>query len=1073
MKKLLKIFLLSLASLALMAAIAIAVVLWFVLTPEKLTPIVRSQAPRYIRCQSEIGQIELTFFSTFPKFALKADRLTLVNPIGGAPNDTLFNAGELIGIIDIRALIKNNELIVRDFRLSNGAINAFVDSLGNSNFNVFPTDNSPQPDTAQAGMTFKIIDIGNVDLKNIDVSYLDRSMNLKAEARHLSAGISGSITGERIAGAVDAQPFDVSLEYRQADSSVLKTEIRSVSFAIDGSLKAGAIEGLLQVKLADILLQYGSINTGIANLSMTVNGKADPETISGDIRLEPFNVTFGLGDQTYLQNALVRLNVAADVNLSRQWIRLKEASATVNGLQLDIAGTLENDTLHQSLTVEAQYKFNSWPVKSIMALVPPSFSSYLNGIDADGKLSSEGRIDGTYSASSFPAADLRILLEKGELKYSAFPVPLRDVNADVSISADGKTPRSCIRINRLQARTPAGSSLKTSGILNNLFTDMYASLDTDLNLALPEWMPLIPDSMKIMAKGTVSGNVKSAFTLSQITRMQLEKIKLSGSIDLADLAVTYDSLSLRTDRSTCRFALPNANPSSAATGFVFANIRANTLEASKINSFNASLDNADITLEASDVRDTTKIPDLRCSFRMNELKAVADSIRVAASGPAGNITVAPRRDAPKYPAISMTYNGSRLQAGFGRNSATAGKIDIRAGVENDPAKKDMLSQWTPKGFIDMEQGKISLASLTYPIEIPSVRMKFDPETFAIETLKALVNRSDFSLSGELNNVSAYFRGDSLLKGEFDFVSDMTDILQIMSLTNGMNHEEEEKEMMSANSQVYLVPKGIDFTLHTDIKAAAYGRDITASDIQGDVQVHDGTLILDGITFATPAAEMQVTGMYRTPRKNHLFVGLNLHMFDVEIGELLQTIPVLDSIMPMLRSFGGKGEFHVSAETYVDSTYRVKMSTIRASSSIRGTDLVLMDGQTFSEVAKKLRFSKKTVNRVDSLSAECTIFRNEVDIYPFLIVMDKYKAVVGGRHNLDMSFDYNISVVQSPLPIRLAVNVKGTPEKMKFRLGKSKYPDFYRPASRKVVETQELELRKMIRNALMGTIIKDQ
>jgi hypothetical protein len=1055
-----------------MAVIAIAVVLWYVLTPEKLTPIVRSQAPGYIRCQSEIGQIELTFFSTFPKFALKADRLTLVNPLDGAPNDTLFNAKELIGIIDIRSLIKNNELIVRDFRLSNGSINAFVDSLGNSNFNIFPTDSS-QPDTAQAGMIFKIIDIGNVDLKNINVSYLDQSMNLKAEAHHLSAGISGSITDERIAGAIDAKPFDVALEYRQADSSVLKTEIRNLSFIIDGSLKAGAIEGQLHINLADILLQYGSINTGIENLSMTVNGKADPEKISGDIRLEPFSVTFGFGGETYLQNAVVRLNAAADVNLSRRLIRLKETSATVNGLQLDLAGTFENDTLHQSLIVEAQYKFDSWPVKSITALIPPSFSSYLNGIDADGKLSSEGRIDGIYSASSFPEADLRILLEKGTLKYSAFPVPLRDISADVNIRADGKTPRSCIRINRFHARTPAGSSLTTSGILNDLFTDIHASLDTDLNLALPEFAPLIPDSMKITAKGTVSGNVKSEFTLSQITRMQPEKMKLSGSLTLADLAVTYDSLSLQTDRSTCHFALPNNNLSSTATGFVFANIRATTLEASKINTFDASLANAEITLEASDVRDTVKIPDIRCSFRMNELLAGADSIHIAASGPAGNITVAPRRDAPKYPAVEIAYSGDRLQADFGRNSATAGKINIKAGVVNDPAKKDMLLQWTPKGFIDMEQGNISLASLTYPIEIPSVRMKFDPETFAIETLKARINQSDFSLSGGLNNVSAYFRGDSLLKGEFDFVSDMTDILQIMSLTNGMNHKEEEKEMIAANSRVYLVPKGIDFTLHTNVTAAAYGKDITASGIKGDVRVHDGTLILDGLAFATPAAEMQVTGMYRTPRKNHLFVGLNLHMFDVEIGELLQTVPVLDSIMPMLRSFGGKGEFHVSAETYVDSTYRVKMSTIRASSSIRGTDLVLMDGQTFSEVAKKLRFSKKTVNRVDSLSAECTIFRNEVDVYPFLIVMDKYKAVVGGRHNLDMSFDYNISVVQSPLPLRLAVNVKGTPEKMKFRPGKSKYPDFYRPASRKVVETQELELRKMIRNALMGTIIKDQ
>ncbi len=86
------------------------------------------------------------------------------------------------------------------------------------------------------------------------------------------------------------------------------------------------------------------------------------------------------------------------------------------------------------------------------------------------------------------------------------------------------------------------------------------------------------------------------------------------------------------------------------------------------------------------------------------------------------------------------------------------------------------------------------------------------------------------------------------------------------------------------------------------------------------------------------------------------------MMDVEISELLTMIPDIDSIMPMLRSFGGRGEFHIAAETYLDSLYNVKKSTLRGSASIKGNNLVLMDGQTFSEIAKKLRFSKKTIEQ---------------------------------------------------------------------------------------------------------------
>ena len=235
-------------------------------------------------------------------------------------------------------------------------------------------------------------------------------------------------------------------------------------------------------------------------------------------------------------------------------------------------------------------------------------------------------------------------------------------------------------------------------------------------------------------------------------------------------------------------------------------------------------------------------------------------------------------------------------------------------------------------------------------------------------------------------------------------------------------------------------------------------------------VEDGTLVLDDLHFTTSATEMHLTAMYQSPRPNHLFVGLDCHMLDIEIGNLLNLFPAMGEMMPMLRSFGGGGEFHVAAETYLDRNYNLKPSTIRGAASLRGEDLVLMDGETFTEISRLLRFNKRTENKIDSLSAEFTIFREEIDIYPFLVVMDEYKAIVGGRHNLDMTMDYNISLIHNPiLPIRLGLDITGSIDDMKFRLGDCRYADLYRPASQKVVETSQLSLRELIRTALKNNI----
>ena len=456
---------------------------------------------------------------------------------------------------------------------------------------------------------------------------------------------------------------------------------------------------------------------------------------------------------------------------------------------------------------------------------------------------------------------------------------------------------------------------------------------------------------------------------------------------------------------------------------------------------------------------------------MDSISAGMDDMTIAIASPYGRVSVSPRPGNPDQPHISLSYNSGKLKTTMGKNSAIINKINTDLDISNDNSQKDIFLQWLVKGYVDINRGLISMSELTQTIEIPSVKMDFDPETFSIRESSMKIGKSDFQLTGNLNNVLSYFRGDSILRGKFDFVSEKTDVAQLMALTSGIGtydstsvNKYENTSADTISTGPYMVPKKVDVILNANVALATMGAD-TATGIKGIVQVHDGLLLLDELTFNTPAARMQLTAMYRTPRKNHLFLGIDYHMMDVEIGELLTMIPDIDTIMPMLKSFGGKGEFHIAAETYLDSLYNIKKSTLRGAASIQGNNLVLMDGQTFSEIAKTLRFNKKTQNKVDSLSAEFTIFRNEIDVYPFLIVMDKYKAVIAGRHNIDMTFDYHVSVVDCPLPLKLGVDIKGNENNLSYNLAKCRYAEYFRPTARHEVEKKQLELRKMIRQTL--------
>ncbi|MBN1144218.1 MAG: hypothetical protein JXA72_07335, partial [Bacteroidales bacterium] len=987
----------GIASLLLLAVLAISIIIWVVFTPERITPIVRKQAEKFISCQSQIGRVELTFFSTFPRFGLKVNRFALINPVSDATSDTLISVDELTGVVDAKAWRKNKNLVLTGLRLSKGNIHAFTDSLGHSNYMVFVTDTTAQP-AAESETPYTSIGIDNIELDNINLEYTDLSQKLKAVIRDLTANISGNISDDRIEGHIKMDRAVISFEHQ---------------------------------------------------------------------------------GEKYLQQAIAKLDIPVEMVPSRQFFSLTDASVSINGLEMELDGTLENDTLRRNLYTDLSYRFQSWPVEKIVALIPRSYRSSIKDIRAAGILSSEGKISGVLNDSVMPLVNVHVLYEKGTLTYTGFPHPLHDVRADINCRSDFKTDSlSVVSINHFLASTPV-SSVKIKGAVDHFLTDANFALTTDADLMLEELNALIPDKMKANLNGRAFGRIVSDFRLSQLKETKLEKMNLSGSLTLAGFLATYDSLTLLTNHSKINFELPNRKATSKNTGFASFAIDADNLEARKINGFRAAMQQGALSMETSDIRDTTRIPHLVLSFDLGSFKGDMDTLSLAVNHPHGKLGIAPRSGTPRQPEIELDFASNELTSTFGSNKAEFKNINIKGDVVNDKSQEDIFLQWLAKGFVDVDHGKISLTTLPYSLEIPSVKMNFEPEVFTIDESRIKLDKSDFNLSGSLHNVLSYFRGDSILRGRFNFVSDSTNVLQLMTLTNGIGNEETKEEAGakdealsdSVNTGPYMVPKGIDILLHADVYKATYGKD-TASNIKGEVRVSDGILVLDGLTFSTPAARMQLTAMYKTPRRNHLFLGIDYHMLDVEIEELLTMIPDIDTLMPMLRSFRGKAEFHMALETYLDSLYNVKKSTVRGASSLSGTNLVLLDGERFTDIAKTLKFNKKTENRVDTLSAEFTVFRDEIEVFPFLIVMDKYKAVVSGRHNFDLTFNYNISVVDSPLPIKLALDVRGNEKDYKcIPLTASKYPDFWRPMRKNVVENKQLELRNMIRESLTKNVIE--
>lgn len=399
----------------------------------------------------------------------------------------------------------------------------------------------------------------------------------------------------------------------------------------------------------------------------------------------------------------------------------------------------------------------------------------------------------------------------------------------------------------------------------------------------------------------------------------------------------------------------------------------------------------------------------------------------------------------------------------------------------DKSQDDLLLRWNPYITTILEQATVNYRSI--PVEIEKTDFDFNLGRFDIFGADVNVGRSDLSVTGYIENLGDYLLGNDTLRGDLKIKSENIDLSQIMVLADYLNEgndtetcAEIDSVMESKYEGPYMVPDLVNLSMNTMVDTVIFNNGIF-NNLSGNITFHNGSLIVQEMGFSSDAARMQLTAKYQTPERNNLMAALDFHLLDIQIKQLIDLIPAVDSIMPMLRSFDGVAQFHLAAESSFDSLYMPKFPTTIGAMAIEGKDLVVMDNDVFKTIKKRLLMSKKAENKIDSLNVEMQLLRNRVDLYPFLLKMDRYQAVLGGRHNINRNLDcrYHVSLTKSPLPFRLGVTVKGSINDIvdrplkHIKLSKCEYKRLYVPERRNLTDERVLMMKQDILNTLKNNV----
>lgn len=757
----------------------------------------------------------------------------------------------------------------------------------------------------------------------------------------------------------------------------------------------------------------------------------------------------------------IATSLRTDIMVDRQtavW-KLKDTELDVNGIRLDVNGAFRRDTVAKTIGMDLEYGLHAPSMETVLRMIPKSYVKDTK-VSAKGEVTVSGRVRGVYGDKKLPAVSLKIGIKEASAQYKGLPYGIDEVTADFDAYVDLMRHQPSylnLKIFHFKgAHTEVLADAKVDDLLDDPLITFHTKSTVDLD-ALAKTFPL---QESVTITGKLDADMGMKCRLSALKKQDIGRMKLGGKLELKDFelkdtAKDFDFLG----NATFRF---RDNETLQAQ----MDVRKLVLRSRFLSS---DIERLVANVSSTNPQDTNRIVSLQCDMEVSKLRAsMGDSIKLYSARAKAQAALGPQEMDVTKPAIDFSLRADSLffSAAGTRMAMNVAGIKMKADKLND-------SLWMPKGIVGFNRLRFRTPEFGLPIRMSKTAVTVDGPKITLKNASVRIGRSNMTATGDMMGVYRAMTKGEKLTAHLSLTSDLIDCNQLI---NSLSFPEDTTEVLTdsvpSEMKLFVIPRNIDFELQTDLKKVIFEK-MLFENVHGAVDIKNQAIHLEDLSMRALDADMKAVMVYKAGSPRGGYAGFDFKIRNINIAKLVDFVPALDTIVPMLRSFKGRVMFDVAADARLDSAMNIRIPTLRSAIHIKGDSLVLMDGETFAEISKMLMFKNKKENVFDSISANVTVHDGNVTVYPFLVEIDRYKAAVGGEQGLDMNFNYHISILKSPLPFKAGVNISGNLDKMKFRIGKAKYKDAVTPAAVHRVDSTRMNMGNEIVNRFRRVVLGRQ
>lgn len=695
---------------------------------------------------------------------------------------------------------------------------------------------------------------------------------------------------------------------------------------------------------ANVVYNDQSIPFATSIKGLNHSGSGDFNEIEFDLKTKTTidSLTLSYDGVEYLSHKYAELD--ATIGVSEEYTRFtfKDNTTKLNDFTMHMEGWFKMNEKDYGMDIQFSSPENSF--KSLLSLVPGIYTKDFGSIETKGDLTFSGFVKGTMSDTQMPAFNMTMNVKAAMFKYPDLPTAISNINMDLLV--DNKT-----------------------GVIENTVVDLK-KLHLEFG-ANPIDARMLIENLKDYR---MDANVKAALNLAELGKMfPMDGLEMKGAFAIdATAKGVYDSIKKVMPAVSATMSLSNGYMKSSEFPIPLEDLR-----------FKASVQNSSGKMAETliNVNDFGMLMDGERFTAELILQNLDDYTWDAKAN--GGIDL--EKITKIFPVEGMTLAG-KVKADI----QTKGKYS-----DLDAGKYERLPTSGTASLKDFKYNATDLPAVT----ISQSDAVFDPRKIEIKNTIGTIGKSDFNVTGSINNYIGYLFGSETIKGNMVFNSTLLDLNEFMTETEAPTTPTEPTPY-----GVVPVPQNIDFVLHSNLKTVKM-MDYTMTDVNGDVIVKDGVANLNGVKFNMLGGAFVINGAYDTKDINHPLYDLGVKIESLSIQQAASSFSLVQTYAPIAGLVNGSfgTDFKISGELGQDMM--PKLNTVNANGLIKIAQAALTQSQLVSGITSLTKLDNSDQVTLKDVLMSVAIKDGALSVKPFDVKFGEYKTNVSGSTGLDGSINY--------------------------------------------------------------------